>query len=255
MEPRRRLRIPLIWHGSAAVARVVEVSANVARAVGVLVVMTGVLLMLAGTASMGRRELALRGDNGPFSTQPDSIAFLLGRNDMTSAGPAGGLLASLQPGALLTGSFRAASDSLTERVRRLVATPSLMPTQGWLSSNFTQRRYHPLLHVVRPHEGIDVRAQVGTPIQAPAAGTVVKAGWEGGYGRTVEIDHGFGIVTRYAHTSRIFVNVGQRVQRGELIANVGRSGLAEAAHLHYEVHVGGRPVDPLRFVLPAVMAD
>jgi murein DD-endopeptidase MepM/ murein hydrolase activator NlpD len=96
---------------------------------------------------------------------------------------------------------------------------------------------------------------VGTPIQAPAAGTVVKAGWEGGYGRTVEIDHGFGIITRYAHTSRIFVNVGQRVGRGELIANVGRSGLAEAPHLHYEVHVSGRPVDPLKFVLPAVMAD
>lgn len=240
-----------MWHGSAAIARVLEVSMDVVRATAVLTVLAGVVLVLAGTASMGRREVA----DLPFSTQPDSMAFLLSANDAPALRPTDGLLASLRPAALLAGTFRGASDSLTQQVRRLVSTPSLMPTQGWLTSNFTRRRYHPLLHVVRPHEGIDVRAPVGTPIQAPAAGTVVKAGWEGGYGRTVEIDHGFGIITRYAHTSRIFVNVGQRVGRGELIANVGRSGLAEAAHLHYEVHVSGRPVDPLKFVLPAVMAD
>jgi murein DD-endopeptidase MepM/ murein hydrolase activator NlpD len=84
---------------------------------------------------------------------------------------------------------------------------------------------------------------------------VVKAGWEQGYGRTIEIDHGYGIVTRYAHTSRMLVGVGQRVERGEVIALVGASGLAEAPHLHYEVRQNGRPVDPLRFVLPAVLAD
>lgn len=254
MDPRRRLRIPLIWHGSAAIARVVEISADVVRGTVVLTVAIGVLLLLVGTASQGSRETRL---NVPEShaAAPDSMEFLLGRSDEPADEPGVSLLAPLRPAALLAGTFRTAGDSLTERVRRLVSTPSVMPTQGWLSSNFTRRRYHPLLHVFRPHEGIDVRAAAGTPIQAPAAGTIVKAGWEGGYGQTVEIDHGYGIVTRYAHTSKIFVNVGQRVMRGEVIATVGRSGLAEAAHLHYEVHVSGRPVDPLKFVLPAVMAD
>lgn len=254
MEPGRRLRIPLIWHGSAAIARVVELSADVVRGAVVLVVAIGVLLLLVGTASQGSREARLNAPDS-YAAAPDSMEFLLGRSDEPADEPAVSLLAPLRPAALLAGTFRSAGDSLTERVRRLVSTPSVMPTQGWLSSNFTRRRYHPLLHVVRPHEGIDVRAAPGTPIQAPAAGAVVKAGWEGGYGRTVEIDHGYGIVTRYAHTTKIFVNVGQRVMRGEVIATVGRSGLAEAAHLHYEVHVGGRPVDPLKFVLPAVMAD
>ncbi|HEX9166595.1 MAG TPA: M23 family metallopeptidase [Gemmatimonadales bacterium] len=254
MAHRRRLRIPLVWHGSAAVARVVEVSADVVRAVAILVVMAGVVLMLVGTASVGSQEYRQAASEN-YAAAPDSMSFLLDRIDQPDNEPVVGLLAQLRPAALLAGSFQRASDSLTEQMRRLVSTPSLMPTQGWLSSNFTRRRYHPLLHVVRPHEGIDVRAAAGTPIQAPAAGTIVKAGWEGGYGRLVEIDHGFGITTRYAHTSRIFVNVGQRVMRGEVIATVGRSGLAEAAHLHYEVHVSGRAVDPLKFVLPAVMAD
>jgi murein DD-endopeptidase MepM/ murein hydrolase activator NlpD len=255
MPPHPRWKIPLVWHGSAAVARVVEVSANLARAVITLAVLVGGLLLLLGTAEFGRRDLAERAGAGLFGTAPDTLSLLISRRPAPGVTATEAALWSLNPANLLTGSFRDASDSLAETMRRLVSTPSLMPTQGWLSSNFSRRRYHPLLHIVRPHEGIDVRAPVGTPIEAPAAGMVIKAGWDGGYGRTVEIDHGFGIVTRYAHTSKILVKPGQRVERGEVIAKVGRSGLAEASHLHYEVHVAGRPVDPLRFVLPAVFAD
>jgi murein DD-endopeptidase MepM/ murein hydrolase activator NlpD len=151
---------------------------------------------------------------------------------------------------LLAASFSAAADSLAAHGDRLAATPSIMPTQGWLSSAFAAMREHPILHIARPHEGIDVSAPMGTPIEAPAAGIVRSTGWEAGYGNTIEIDHGFGIVTRFAHTSRILVHQGQRVQRGERIALVGNSGLATGPHLHYEVHVNGRPVDPLRYVMP-----
>jgi murein DD-endopeptidase MepM/ murein hydrolase activator NlpD len=130
-----------------------------------------------------------------------------------------------------------------------------MPTSGWLSSAFSSMRTHPVLHIARPHEGIDVTAPAGTPIEAPATGTVIKAGWENGYGNMVEIDHGYGIITLYAHASRLGVQRGQRVQRGQVIGFVGRSGLAVGPHLHYEVHVNGHPVNPLRYILPNVIAD
>ena len=80
-----------------------------------------------------------------------------------------------------------------------------MPTQGWLSSAFSSMRAHPILHIARPHEGIDVSAPMGSPIEAPAAGVVTDAGWESGYGNTVIIDHGFGIVTKFAHASKLLV--------------------------------------------------
>jgi murein DD-endopeptidase MepM/ murein hydrolase activator NlpD len=151
---------------------------------------------------------------------------------------------------LLASSFKEAADSLSVHSARLSATPSIMPTQGWLSSAFSSMRSHPILHVARPHEGIDVTAPMGTPIEAPAAGVVRDAGWEAGYGNTIVIDHGFGTVTKFAHASKVLVREGQRVSRGQRIALVGNTGLATGPHLHYEVHVNGRPVDPLRYVLP-----
>ena len=151
---------------------------------------------------------------------------------------------------LLASSFEEAKDSLTSHSQRLAATPSIMPTQGWLTSAFSSMRDHPILHIARPHEGIDVTAPMGSPIEAPAAGVVTDAGWESGYGNTVTIDHDYGIVTKFAHASKLLVKRGQRVQRGQRIALVGNTGLATGPHLHYEVHVNGRPVDPLKYVLP-----
>ena len=151
---------------------------------------------------------------------------------------------------LLASSFKEAADSLALHTARLAATPSIMPTQGWLSSAFSAMRTHPILHLARPHEGIDVSAPMGSPIEAPAAGVVIDAGWETGYGNTITINHGFGIVTKFAHASKLLVKTGQRVSRGQRIALVGNSGLATGPHLHYEVHVNGRPVDPLKYVLP-----
>jgi murein DD-endopeptidase MepM/ murein hydrolase activator NlpD len=151
---------------------------------------------------------------------------------------------------LLASSFEEAKDSLASHSQRLAATPSIMPTQGWLTSAFSSMREHPILHIARPHEGIDVTAPMGSPIEAPAAGVVTDAGWESGYGNTVTIDHGYGIVTKFAHASKLLVRTGQRVSRGQRIALVGNTGLATGPHLHYEVHVNGRPVDPLKYVLP-----
>ncbi len=151
---------------------------------------------------------------------------------------------------LLASSFEEAKDSLASHSLRLAATPSIMPTQGWLTSAFSSMREHPILHIARPHEGIDVVAPMGSPIEAPAAGVVTDAGWESGYGNTVTIDHGYGVVTKFAHASKLLVKSGQRVSRGQRIALVGNTGLATGPHLHYEVHVNGRPVDPLRYVLP-----
>lgn len=156
---------------------------------------------------------------------------------------------------LLTQSFREAGDSLAAHTARLAATPSIMPTAGWLTSAFAGMRLHPILHEARPHEGVDITAPMGTPIEAPAHGVVKSAGWEAGYGHTVVIDHGYGILTRFAHASRLLVSAGTKVARGQRIALVGNSGLSTSPHLHYEVHVNGRPVDPLKYILPNVVTD
>jgi murein DD-endopeptidase MepM/ murein hydrolase activator NlpD len=150
----------------------------------------------------------------------------------------------------LANGLRDVSDTLERNFQRFANTPSIMPTAGWLSSQFTSSRFHPILHENRPHEGIDVTAPTGTPIVAPAAGRVVFAGNDKGYGLVVEIDHGNGIRTRFAHCSRLAVRAGQSVTRNQLIAAVGSTGLSTAPHLHYEIHVNGKPVDPITYVLP-----
>lgn len=150
----------------------------------------------------------------------------------------------------LAASFAEVSDTLARNVDKLTRIPSIMPTAGWLSSHFSRSRFHPILHISRPHEGIDVSAPYGAPIVAPAAGVVTRVGTETGYGLILEIDHGDGIVTKFAHCSRITVKQGQQVKRGQLIANVGNSGLSTGPHLHYEIHVNGKVVDPLTYVLP-----
>jgi len=155
----------------------------------------------------------------------------------------------------LSASFAEVSDRLSKNVERLASTPSIMPTTGWLSSEFSRSRFHPILHKARPHEGIDLAAPYGTPVVAPAAGTVERITTQNGYGLVLEIDHGNGVETKYAHLSRVLVHVGQRVTRGEPIAAIGNSGLSTGPHLHYEVHVNGKVVDPLTYVLPGAIPD
>jgi murein DD-endopeptidase MepM/ murein hydrolase activator NlpD len=130
-----------------------------------------------------------------------------------------------------------------------------LPVIGAIASRFSRARRHPLLHIVRPHLGIDVAAPRGTHITAPAAGVVSFVGRKFGFGLVVEIDHGNGVTTRYAHCGKALVNEGARVTRGIAIATVGTSGLSTGPHLHYEVLVNGRQVDPLRFRLLQPMPD
>ncbi|MDF2772454.1 MAG: Peptidase [Geminicoccaceae bacterium] len=183
-------------------------------------------------------QLAVMGDSAarPESIQAD-VETLIQRADLLSA------------------RFAAVTDSLEINAKRLSSVPSIMPTAGWLTSQFSRNRKHPILHVTRPHEGIDVTAPMGAPIVAPASGVVKRVARETGYGNVLEIDHGNGIVTRYAHTSRIDVRQGQRVTRGQTIAAVGKTGLSTGPHLHYEIHVNGKVVDPLTYVLPDVIPD
>ena len=108
-------------------------------------------------------------------------------------------------------------------------------------------RIDPVYHIRRFHEGMDFSAPVGTDIFATGNGTVVYSGWRQGYGETIEIDHGFGYLTRYAHCHKLFVRVGQKVKRGDVIALVGNTGKSTGPHVHYEVHYQGRPIDPRNY--------
>ncbi len=103
----------------------------------------------------------------------------------------------------------------------------------------------------RLHAGTDFAAPHGTPIYSTADGVVIHAGWSSGYGRLVKIQHEFGIETRYAHMSKIRVNVGQRVSRGQRIGDMGNTGRSTGTHLHYEVRVGGKPVNPMIYIKAA----
>jgi murein DD-endopeptidase MepM/ murein hydrolase activator NlpD len=156
---------------------------------------------------------------------------------------------------LLASSYDAAFDSLDHRVDQLLHYPSIIPAQGWRTSEWNQSRMHPIFHEELPHPGIDVAAPTGTPIIAAADGTVVNVFNNGGYGLMVVINHGRGLVTRYAHCSRAVVHVGQRVSRGDKIAEVGSSGIATAPHLHYEVLEHGKPVNPSKYILPKAIID
>lgn len=121
-----------------------------------------------------------------------------------------------------------------------------------ISSRFSSARRHPILGTVRAHKGVDYAAPSGTPIMAAAEGRVRFAGWKNGYGRVVEIDHGRGHSTLYAHMSRFGANakVGARVRQGDNIGYVGMTGLATAPHLHYEFRINGVHRDPLKVTLP-----
>ncbi len=127
------------------------------------------------------------------------------------------------------------------------STPSIWPVRGWVTSPFGNR-ISPFSSILKFHEGIDIATQTGMPVLAPADGLVIKANFNTGYGNVVEISHGYGVKTSYAHNSRLSVKAGQRVRRGDVIAYVGNSGASTGPHLHYEVRLNGLPVNPLRYV-------
>jgi murein DD-endopeptidase MepM/ murein hydrolase activator NlpD len=137
-----------------------------------------------------------------------------------------------------------------ERMRRIVNT---LPVNRPLSSEHDitsgyGARHDPFTRGLAMHTGIDFRAPSGTPARATAPGKVVEADWVGGYGNMVEVDHGNGLTTRYAHLSSVEVDVGQTITKGQVIGRVGSTGRSTGPHLHYETRLDGDPMDPMRFV-------
>lgn len=139
-------------------------------------------------------------------------------------------------------------DLLSERRTVLSATPTIKPTQGYYSSPFGYR-IDPINGRSLLHAGVDIAANYGTQVLAPADGVVTFAGYENGYGNLVSIDHGFGVLTRYGHNSKLFVHAGQKVHRFDVISAVGSTGHSTGSHLHYEVIHHGIPVDPINYIL------
>ena len=121
------------------------------------------------------------------------------------------------------------------------------PSDGEITSGFGYRM-HPILGYTRFHSGIDFGVDYGSPIHAADAGVVIFAGWYGGYGQAIIIDHGKNVTTLYGHTSEMYVSEGQTVQRGQVIGAVGSSGLSTGPHLHFEVRISGEPVDPVSYL-------
>jgi len=117
-----------------------------------------------------------------------------------------------------------------------------------ITSRFTYRRWHPILHKYRPHFGVDFGARRGTPIKAVNDGKVIFAGWMRGYGKVTKIDHGRGFVSLYAHQSKILVKKGQQVRRGDTIGRVGSTGRSTGPHLHLGLYLRNKPVDPLKYI-------
>ncbi|HQP97032.1 MAG TPA: LysM peptidoglycan-binding domain-containing M23 family metallopeptidase [bacterium] len=136
----------------------------------------------------------------------------------------------------------AVSDSVPEP-----ETAFLTPVSGEITSGFGMR-IHPLDHVPHFHYGLDIAAPAGTPVSATGAGVVAFAGQRGGYGNCVDIDHGNGWLTRYAHLERVLVGVGQEITGGDRIGNVGSTGRTTGPHLHLEIHQNGRRINPLSMV-------
>ena len=121
----------------------------------------------------------------------------------------------------------------------------IWPARGVFTSGYGIRR-HPIFRIRRMHTGQDIAAPYGTPVQAASDGRVIYTGWFGGYGKIVVVDHGDGVSTLYAHLSKILTRSGARLRRGEVVGRIGSTGYSTGPHVHFEVRVNGRPIDPAR---------
>lgn len=203
---------------------------------------------LAGVGGPGSRTV----EGNPLWQVDDSLAEL-------TFGTTEDLTSLIRRAQLLSSSWNEATEAMTDQIDTWERTPSILPTgeaTSYVSSGFSRNRMHPILNVRRPHEGIDIVARRGTPVVAAAKGEVIYAGdTRGDYGFMVDIRHGDGVITRYAHLARgsLVVRRGQTVDRWQKIAEVGSTGLVTSPSIHYEVVVNGRAVDPDEFVLSDVL--
>ena len=145
-------------------------------------------------------------------------------------------------------SYEAVVERYEANKSRFTHLPAIKPMDGYYSIHGFGTRLHPVLRIIKPHEGLDIANDAGTPVYATGDGVVEYSGrTQGGYGILVELSHGFGYTTAYAHLSKVLVKEGQRVKRGDLIALSGRTGLVSGPHLHYEVRLNGIRQNPIDY--------
>jgi murein DD-endopeptidase MepM/ murein hydrolase activator NlpD len=188
------------------------------------------LAIMAGVESLGTNGEA--GVGGPMPAE-DAGADLSSLENRTGQ---------------LAGTLDAVQAKLQDRLLWISSTPAIAPVKGILTSGFGYRS-DPMTHGRGSHEGIDIAAPPGRPVQATADGVVLSAAEENGYGKAVLLSHGFGLATRYAHLSQLDVKPGQRIHRGDIVGRVGSTGRSTGYHLHYEVRIDGEPVNPLAYFL------
>ncbi len=174
---------------------------------------------------------------GPAPAARENLAALPGR------------LGSLETEAVRQeASLRELQEYFDDQKSLLASTPSIWPTHGWVTSDFGLR-LDPYSAEREMHSGMDIASPSGESVVAPSDGTVVFNGTEGGYGKVLVIDHGYGVKTRYGHLSEVFVHLGERVKRGQKVAAVGNTGRSTGSHLHYEVRVNGIAENPRKFII------
>ena len=199
-----------------------------------------VVLLLGVTLLLGGFTTGARFASEPFAATDAELA-----EAETKAAALGDTLRAIR--IATTANPNSSSPRAAPEEHRLV-----LPVDGPITSRFTRARLHPILGIWRPHLGVDMSAPRGTRITSPAPGRVRLVEREFAAGLVVELEHGGGVTTRYLHLRSATVQPGQRVAAGATIGTVGSSGLSTGPHLHWEVRVNGRPVDPLRyrFVVP-----
>ncbi|MFQ5877051.1 MAG: M23 family metallopeptidase, partial [Acidobacteriota bacterium] len=148
----------------------------------------------------------------------------------------------------LRDSLRVLDMAFQKQAMLLSSTPSIYPVRGLMGNGYGWRR-DPFTGMRDFHQGLDIVAPIGTKVVAPADGIVTRVGRMGGFGNSIFISHGYGIVTRYGHLQAAKVRVGQRVKRGDVVGLVGSTGRSTGPHLHYEVLVHQRHVDPVKYIL------
>lgn len=211
------------------------------KTVGETAELTGKLASLVGT-----ERIPLHKGVGPITPGKFDLS------KMMASIPSGGLepkMDKLEEKALtLQMKIKELTKIQEDKLIYIASTPSIWPVKGWVTSDFGVRR-SPFSLARDFHNGIDIAAQWGTPIAVAADGVVTFAGYKGGLGKTVIIDHGFGVTSYYGHLSSYFVHEGQQLAKGTALALVGSTGHSTGPHLHYEVHVDGVPVDPMKYIL------
>ncbi len=182
---------------------------------------------------------------GPRPESQQDLAYAQTLSALASPDDTFGLLRSLLGS--LESRLHVVARNVERRNALAAATPSMWPSYGWLSSTWGPRR-DPITGGADYHSGLDIAGERGEPVYATAAGTIRHVGRQGAYGNLIVIDHGFGLETHYGHLLKYLVKPGAKVQRGDVIAQVGATGRATGYHLHYEVVANGRLINPLQLL-------